>query len=111
MVELINFSGRMSRTSFWITYMVTCLISMISLCVGGLAVLYAESLVAAIGFIMVFATLVAYVIILFASLVKRCRDSGIHPLFSLLSLVPYVSIIAIIVIGCLPTDLGIADDK
>jgi uncharacterized membrane protein YhaH (DUF805 family) len=50
------------------------------------------------------AAIVGYVWLFIATSVRRCRDAGISPWWTLATVIPYVGFVVWIVIGCLGTE-------
>jgi len=49
-------------------------------------------------------TLVSFVLVYATNSVKRCRDAGLSPWFTLALLIPTVNFVCWIVFGCLPSE-------
>lgn len=95
-----SFEGMSSRTEYWGVYIASCLGMMIALALAGF---FAIIELGIISYVILCVTAISIVWISIATLVKRCRDIGISPLFSFAMLIPTVNIIVLIVFGCLPS--------
>jgi uncharacterized membrane protein YhaH (DUF805 family) len=94
MEKYFSFSGRATRSEFWGVLLICYLAVM------PLIVLFA-TFAGVVGAILAFLAVIASFYLMFATSARRCRDAGINPWFSL---VTFVTIIPIIVFGCLPTE-------
>lgn len=98
----LQFEGRATRSEYWgVTFIslaavaVTAFVSVILAgFIGDAAALVGIATIVALG-IGLWATI--------ATTVRRCRDAGINPWFTLLVFLPYVAVPACIVFGVLPT--------
>lgn len=103
--QYFSFSGRSTRSQFWATEILNILITMaLALVVIVLATLLPEAVAPWVIGILGVPIFVAYVVVYWATIARRCRDAGINPWFALTVMLPYVGLIAFIVFGCLPTD-------
>jgi uncharacterized membrane protein YhaH (DUF805 family) len=98
------FEGKATRSEYWAIN----LISYFSLIVAGVvsAVIAMSGILGAVvgvAFMLVCCIAVAWLIIVVT--VKRCRDIGISPLFTLSLLIPYIAFIPFIVFGCLKSEV------
>lgn len=99
--HVFEYEGTADRTQYWAVYIGSCLVMMASLLIAGVLTTIGLSL---IGWILLLATAAGIIWASVFTLIKRCRDIGISPLFSLALLIPTVNVIVAIIFGCLPTD-------
>ena len=100
--KYFSFNGTASRSEYWGTLIISVIVALSSAFLyGAIAALlgtYDSSdviVTTAIGIL----NLVVWI----AATVRRCRDADINTWFAFLIFIPYVSFIAIIVYGCLPS--------
>ena len=94
MEKYFSFQGRSTRSEFWGVFLI-CYLAVMPV------VVLISTLLGVLGAIVAFISIVASFYLMFATSSRRCRDAGINPWFSL---VTFVTIIPIIVFGCLPTE-------
>jgi uncharacterized membrane protein YhaH (DUF805 family) len=94
MEKYFSFSGRSTRSEFWGVLLI-CYLAVMPF------IVLLSVLLGVIGSIVAFVSLILSFYLMFATSARRCRDAGINPWFSL---VTFVTIIPIIVFGCLPTE-------
>ena len=99
MKKLFSFSGRVSRTQYWLTalfaipsFLFILFAGAFSIPTFGLKILF------------ILACFVAYLWVQLSVVIRRCRDAGIDPLWTIALFLPYVNVITFIVIGVLPRD-------
>jgi uncharacterized membrane protein YhaH (DUF805 family) len=92
--KYFSFSGRATRSEFWGVFLI-CYLAVMPI------VVLLSVLLGIVGVALAIASTIASFILMFATSARRCRDAGISPWFSL---VTFVTIIPIIVFGCLPTE-------
>lgn len=100
-MKYFSFNGFATRSEYWGVQVVSIPGCAFASVIAGLAVDTGAS--AFVGFSMI-AVIVAWVVVLLATAVRRCRDAGINPWWAASLFIPYVSIVPWIVIGCLQTD-------
>lgn len=93
MKQYFSFEGRAKRQEYW----ATLVLSIVALFIGMILVEGGQAL----GGLVALVLLIAALWVLIAVTVKRLRDAGLHTLWTLLILVPYVSFVATIVFGCI----------
>jgi uncharacterized membrane protein YhaH (DUF805 family) len=99
--NVFEYEGTADRTHYWAVYIGSCLFMMVSLLVAGI---FATVGLPLIGWILLAVTAIGIIWASVFTLIKRCRDIGISPLFSLALLIPTINVIVAIVFGCLPTN-------
>ncbi|WP_041521635.1 DUF805 domain-containing protein [Gilvimarinus agarilyticus] len=97
--QYVDFSGRWTRTQYWMFFLVNFLII--------LGIVVVESLLK-IGFISSLYGLVLFIPSL-AAAVRRLRDAGFSPWWILISLIPVIGTIALIVLLAQPTKAAAAE--
>lgn len=101
--KFLSFEGKSTRSEYWA----------INLC--SYVVLLGAGLVSALiimsgifglisGVLLILGTAIMLAWLVFAVTVRRCRDIGISPWFTLSLLIPYIAIIPFIVFGCLKSE-------
>jgi uncharacterized membrane protein YhaH (DUF805 family) len=99
----LSTEGRASRSEYWGVYLGTWLIlALITLIFFVLTLIGAVGIV--IGSIIMLLTSATLTWAMIATAIRRCRDAGINPWFTLTFLVPYVNFIVFIVFGVLNTE-------
>ncbi len=102
MERFFSFNGLTQRSEYWAVMVVTLVAGFfLGFGIGGLFM--AES-TAILGFILFSALFVASAWLTLATTARRCRDAGVSPYWCLAMLVPYVSFVATIVFGIIPSD-------
>lgn len=106
MEQYFKFDGTTQRSEFWAVTIINAICAVI-LVLAALAIMSLESTFAvALGVIALIATIVASYWLTIATTIRRCRDAGINPWWTLAIVIPYVGTIVFIVLGCLKTDEG-----
>lgn len=113
MDKYFSFSGTSTRSEYWgvtvIMYLFVLFVTFLSLMIGGagMADEVSEGSIAMVmlGVLMFLGGFGTAVWINLATSVRRCRDAGINVMWTLAQLVPYIGVVAYIVIGCLPTEV------
>lgn len=89
---LFSFSGKVSRREYWLSLILLFIVFFIAI---GLCGEYLSENEASLAIIPSLIFLFFYVLIQ----IKRCRDIGWHPVFVILSFIPYVFVVWLIIIG------------
>ena len=92
--KYFSFTGRATRSEFWGVLLI-CYLAVMPV------IVLISALLGFIGAVIAFVAVILSFYLMFATSARRCRDAGINPWFSL---VTFVTIIPIIVFGCLPTE-------
>ena len=101
--QYITIEGRATRSEYWGVYLSTWLIlAIVTLLFFILTLTGMMGIV--IGSIIMIATALTLTWAMLATAIRRCRDAGISPRFTLSFLVPYINFIVFIVFGVLNTD-------
>lgn len=101
--QYLSTEGRATRSEYWGVYLGTWLIlALITLIFFVLTLIGSVGIV--IGSIIMLLTSATLTWAMIATAIRRCRDAGINPWFTLTFLVPYVNFIVFIVFGVLNTD-------
>lgn len=102
MLKYFSFSGVSTRSEFWAVAIITFIMSMIMAIVAGL--LFAGGDTGTIfGAILFIVIAIAGAWLSFATTIRRCRDSGLNPWWTLGCIIPYIGLIVWIVIGVMQT--------
>lgn len=98
-----SFQGKSTRSEYWAVNLISYFSLMV---IALLSALFIMSGVFGIvsGFILLIAGSVTLAWLVFSVTVRRCRDIGINPWFTLALLIPYVAIVPFIVFGCLKSE-------
>ena len=108
------FTGKASRSEYWGTYIISCLLSTIALLLALVFfVVSSPFTIILIGFMgwavslaILCAGFVLSIWLCAATAVRRCNDAGINPWFSVtLLLPPPLGTIPFIIFGCLKTEI------
>lgn len=98
-----NFQGKSTRSEYWamnlfcyVALLLSALISVLSIMSGIFGAIFG------VVFMLGMAVIVTWLV--FAVTVRRCRDIGISPWFTVSLLIPYIAIIPFIVFGCLKSE-------
>ena len=106
MEKYFKFDGTAQRSEFWAVTIVNAICAVI-LAFAAIAIMTIDSTFAiALGVLALLATLVVSYWVTIATCVRRCKDAGINPWWTLAIIIPYVGSIVFIVLGCLKTDEG-----
>ena len=92
--QYFSFEGRATRSEFWGVLLI-CYLAVMPV------VVLISALLGVVGALFGLISAIASFYLMFATSARRCRDAGINPWFSL---VTFVTIIPIIVFGCLPSE-------
>lgn len=102
MEKYFKFSGTAIRSEYWGVFFINMAMLAIAT-LAGTALGGMGDVSAFFGAALVIAALVAYIWVLVATTVRRCRDADINPWFTALIFVPYVAVVVNILFGCLPS--------
>lgn len=98
-----NFEGKSTRSEYWainlISYFGLVLVGLVSAVAAMSGIL---GTLIGVGLILASCVSVAWLVI--AVTIRRCRDIGITPWFTLALFIPYIAIIPFIVFGCLKSE-------
>lgn len=92
--QYVDFSGRATRTQFWMFNLFVFIIAFVISFIGGLINLPILSVI----------VMLAFLLPSLGISVRRVRDLGISGWFILIALIPVIGGIALLVGYCLPTD-------
>jgi uncharacterized membrane protein YhaH (DUF805 family) len=99
MQKYFSFSNTATRSEYWAVQLISLVVVAILMTVAGLTAISVPTL----GIILMLALGIAYVWLLVATSVRRCRDADLSPWWTLALLLPYAGFVVWIVIGCLKT--------
>ena len=106
MEKYFSFDGNSPRSEFWAVTLINGICAVILL-IAALAIMSLESTFAVVlGVIALIAVIVVSYWVTVANCIRRCRDAGINPWWTLAIIIPYVGTVVFIVLGCLKTDEG-----
>jgi uncharacterized membrane protein YhaH (DUF805 family) len=106
--QYLNTEGRATRSEYWGVYLATWLIlALVTLLFFVLTLTGAVGIT--IGSIIMLLTSATLTWAMIATSIRRCRDAGINPWFTLSFLLPYVNFIVFIVFGLLNSDKDTED--
>jgi len=101
--QYLTIEGRATRSEYWGVYLSTWLIlAMVTLLFFILTLAGMVGII--IGSIVMLVTAITLTWAMLATSIRRCRDAGINPWFTLSLLVPYINFIVFIVFGVLNTE-------
>ncbi len=105
--QYANFRGRARRKEFWLFFLIhSCVILVLALISGRLNDSFVQNidfgLFANLFFIYLFVT----VIPTFAVMARRLHDQNRNRLLVLLPIVPYIGSLALVILMCLPGNIG-----
>ena len=102
-LKYFSLTGRASRSEYWAVNLIgyfslilTALVSTVLIMSGFLGTL--------VGSILLLAVCIGMVWTVITVTVRRCRDIGINPWFTLTLFIPYIAIIPFIVFGCIKSE-------
>lgn len=102
MEKFFSFYGLTQRSEYWAVMVITLVAGFfLGFGIGGM---FLSDATAILGLILILGLMVVSAWLTLATTARRCRDAGISPYWCLVMLVPYVSFIATIVFGVIPTD-------
>jgi uncharacterized membrane protein YhaH (DUF805 family) len=105
--EMANFKGMKTRSEYWASLGKTFLVQVIVVVVGICSIM---TLAPIIPFISMVMSLVTFAVVIYTSVVitstaaARARDAGWNAWWAASLFVPYLGYVAVIVLGCIPTD-------
>jgi uncharacterized membrane protein YhaH (DUF805 family) len=102
MGRFFSFNGFTPRSEYWAIIVILLVVGYI-LGMGAGAMIFIDETFFP-GLILLLGLIVVSVWLSLATTARRCRDAGISPYWCLVMLIPYVSFIATIVFGIIPTD-------
>lgn len=106
--QYLSTEGRATRSEYWGVYLATWLIlALVTLLFFVLTLTGVFGI--AIGATIMIASSITLTWAMIATSIRRCRDAGINPWFTLSFLLPYVNFIVFIVFGVLNTDKDVED--
>lgn len=101
--QYLTTEGKATRSEYWGVYLSTWLILAVVT-----MLFFVFTLTGIVGIIigsfLMIATSILLTWAMIATAIRRCRDAGINPWFTLSFLVPYINFIVFIVFGVLNTD-------
>ena len=101
--KYLTTQGTATRSEYWGVYLSTWLIlAVVTLVFFVLTLIGIGGIV--VGSVLMIASSVLLTWAMIATAIRRCRDAGINPWFTLSFLVPYINFIVFIVFGVLNTD-------
>jgi uncharacterized membrane protein YhaH (DUF805 family) len=104
--KYFSFEGKSTRSEYWAinlcSYVILLFVGLITALVIMSGIFGAIS-----GVLLILGTCVLLAWLVFSVTVRRCRDIGISPWFTLALLIPYIAIIPFIVFGCLKSEVKI----
>lgn len=101
--QYLSIEGNSTRSEYWGVYLATWLIlAIITMLFFVLTLVGTIGVV--VGSIILLITSATLTWAMLATSIRRCRDAGISPWFTLSFLVPYLNFIVFIVFGVLKTD-------
>ena len=101
--KYIEFTGRATRSDYWGVYIASWLLIIVAMFLffllglsGPFGILVGALLLLSTGFGLTW--------LVVATAVRRCRDAGINPWFTVSLIIPYINFIVFIVFGVLNTN-------
>ena len=101
--KYLTIDGKANRSEYWGVYLSTWVILAIVTLLFFILTLIG-SIGVVIGSIIMLVTSATLTWAMFATSIRRCRDAGISPWFTLSFLLPYINFIVFVVFGVLKTD-------
>ena len=105
MNEYFKFDGVADRSEYWAVVLINFFVTFVLAVLGAGLLASAETALVFFGGVILAATVISSVWLSIATTIRRCKDAGVNPWWTLGTIVPYVSFVVIIVLGCLPTDV------
>lgn len=101
--KYLEFTGRATRSEYWGVYLASWLLIIVAMFLffllglsGPFGILVGALTLLATGFVLTW--------LVVATAVRRCRDAGINPWFTVSLIIPYINFIVFIVFGVLNTE-------
>lgn len=104
MEQYFKFDGSATRSEYWGVNILAGIAAAILIIIGAAIAGTGSGAGVAFGFILIIAAFVAALWITLATTVRRCKNAGINPWWTLATIIPYVGTIVFIVLGCIKTD-------
>lgn len=108
--KYFDFDGKVSRTEYWATFIVSFVIYFVLVAIGGttlgiaMALLNIELVDSEKTSMLVWVPMfIVLMWVWLATAVKRCRDSDMNPLWLIASVIPALSFVVLLVVGVMPT--------
>ena len=105
MSEYFKIDHVATRSEYWAVMLINFFATFVLAVLGAALIASAETALVFFGGVILAATIIGSVWLTIATTIRRCKDAGVNPWWTLGTIVPYVSIVVIIVLGCLPTDV------
>jgi uncharacterized membrane protein YhaH (DUF805 family) len=99
---LFKFEGLSKRSEYWAIVVVLFFVGLF-VGIGIFGPLLMVDPTGIISILLILAFIVATTWVTLAATARRCRDADISPYWCLIMLVPYISLIATVVFGCIPS--------
>lgn len=101
--KYLEFTGKATRSEYWGVYLASWLLLIVAMFLffllslsGPFGILAGALTLLGSGFVLTW--------LVVATAVRRCRDAGINPWFTVSLIIPYINFIVFIVFGVLNTD-------
>ena len=104
MEKYFKFDGTATRSEFWGVNLLAGIAAFILILLGAAMVASGNTIVIAGGAVLMIATFIVAIWVTVATSIRRCKNAGINPWWTLATIIPYVGTIVFIVLGCLKTD-------
>lgn len=101
-IKYFEFIGTSSRSEYWAINLISYLVFLPILLIVGFIVSVGGFTGVIVGLLLIFLGGIAITWLALAVTVRRCRDAGLNPWFTLTVLLPYIAVIPIIIFGCIP---------
>ena len=108
MEQYFKFDGSATRSEYWGVNILAGIAAAILIIIGAAIASTGSGIGIAFGFILIIAAFVAAIWITLATTVRRCKNAGINPWWTLATIIPYLGTIVFIVLGCLKTETAVA---
>jgi len=100
-----RFNGIATRSQYWATNLIAIAACVVVFLFGVFIAAMGEvyTIMMLPGILLYVGSIVAYIWVLLAVTVKRCRDADLNPFWTAAIFIPYVGWVIMIIIGALPT--------
>ena len=103
MGKYFSFSGVATRSEFWAVSIIALVLSLVLTAFSLTLLASIDHAIQTIGGLFIFAVCIGGAWLAYATTVRRCRDSGLNPWWTLATIIPYIGFVVWIVIGVLST--------
>lgn len=104
MEKYFKFDGTSQRSEFWAVTLINAICAIILVFAAAAIMTIDSTFAVALGVVALIVTIIISYWVTVANCIRRCKDAGINPWWTLAIIIPYVGTVVFIVLGCLKTD-------